>query len=176
MNARRIIMGLIVVFALIQLVPVNRTNPAEPDPIVFKNPQAEAIAKRACYACHSNTNTWDWYSYIAPVSWIYVDHVNEGRSELNFSDIAGTMAGEGGGEGFFARAYADEDGDEGNGNAGAGGAGGVAAEIVDEVAESIQEGSMPPAYYYIMHKNDATLTAADTQILLDGIREALAGR
>ena len=175
MNARRLIMGLIVVFALIQLVPVNRTNPAEPDPIVFKNPQAEALAQRACYSCHSNTNTWDWYSYIAPVSWIYVDHVNEGRSKLNFSDIAGTIAngGEGGGQGFITRAHAEEEeGNEGGEGAGAG----SAAEIVDEIAESMQEGSMPPSYYYIMHKNEATLTATEQQTLIDGVREALAGR
>lgn len=176
---RRIIMGLIVVFALIQLIPVTRTNPAEPDPIVFTDPNAEALAKRACYACHANTNTWDWYSYIAPVSWIYVHHVDEGRSTLNFSDIAGTIAngGERGerGEGMVTRAYADEENESEAGEATQAG-GSRSAEIVEEIAESIQEGEMPPAYYSIMHRADATLTAEEQTILINGIRDALAGR
>ena len=28
---------------------------------------------------------WRWYTYIAPVSWFTVGHVNQGRTELNFS-------------------------------------------------------------------------------------------
>lgn len=179
-SPRRIIMGLIVVFALIQLIPVSRTNPAEPDPIVFTDPKAEALAKRACYSCHANTNTWDWYSYIAPVSWIYVNHVNEGRSTLNFSDIAGTIAngGERGerGEGMVTRAYAEEENEGSAGESTSAGAAGGASEIVDNIAETIQQGEMPPAYFYIMHRADATLTAEEQTILINGVREALAGR
>jgi len=173
-SLKRIIMGLIVVFALIQLVPVQRTNPAEPDPIVFKDPQAEALAQRACYSCHANTNTWDWYSYIAPVSWIYVDHVNEGRRALNFSDIAATIAngGEGGGEGMIRRAHAEEENEGASAEVGAG----SAAEIVENVAETMQKGEMPPSYFYILHRADATLTKDEQTILINGVRDALAGR
>ena len=28
---------------------------------------------------------WRWYTYVAPVSWLTVGHVNDGRAELNFS-------------------------------------------------------------------------------------------
>jgi hypothetical protein len=171
-SIKRILMGLITLFAVIQLIPVNRTNPPEADPIVFTNPQAAAIAQRACYACHANTNTWDWYSYIAPVSWIYIDHVTEGRQKLNFSDIAATIANNAeDGEGMIHRARAEET--EGGETAGATGS---AAEVIDEVAESIQEGEMPPAYFYLMHRDDATMTAEEQTILIQGIRDALAGR
>src|SRR5574341_739920 len=34
---------------------------------------------------NSNKTNWRWYTYIAPVSWFTVGHVNQGRSELNFS-------------------------------------------------------------------------------------------
>ena len=171
-SIKRILMGLIALFAVIQLIPVNRTNPPEADPIVFTNPQAAAIAQRACYACHANTNTWDWYSYIAPVSWIYIDHVTEGRQKLNFSDIAATIANNAeDGEGMIHRARAEET--EGGETAGATGR---AAEVIDEVAESIQEGEMPPAYFYLMHRDDAAMTAEEQTILIQGIRDALAGR
>jgi hypothetical protein len=172
-SIKRILMGLITLFAVIQLIPVNRTNPPEADPIVFTNPQAAAIAQRACYACHANTNTWDWYSYIAPVSWIYIDHVTEGRQKLNFSDIAATIANNAeGGEGMIQRARAEEE-TEGGETAGAAGS---AGEVIDEVAESIQEGEMPPAYFYLMHRDDAAMTAEEQTILIQGIRDALAGR
>jgi len=69
-TARRALYGLIIVIALIQFVPVQHTNPPAPDPVVFADPQAEAIARRACYDCHSNeTVNWPWYAKIAPVSW-----------------------------------------------------------------------------------------------------------
>ena len=179
-SLKRIIMGLIVIVAVIQLIPVTRTNPAEPDPIVFTNPQAEALAKRACYACHANTNAWDWYAYVAPVSWIYVDHVNEGRQALNFSDIAASIAnsGEGGesGEGIPTHSHAEEE-NEGNGSeAGSVGGQGSAAELIDEVAESMQNGEMPPSYFYITHNADATLTSEEQAIIVQGMRDALAGR
>lgn len=40
---------------------------------------------RACNDCHSNQTNWRWYTYVAPVSWLTVGHVNQGREELNFS-------------------------------------------------------------------------------------------
>ena len=44
--------------------------------------------RRACNDCHSNQTVWPWYSHVAPVSWFVIDHVNHGRSHLNFSDWA----------------------------------------------------------------------------------------
>lgn len=45
-----------------------------------------ALFARSCSDCHSNNTYWRWYTYVAPVSWFTVGHVNEGRSELNFSE------------------------------------------------------------------------------------------
>lgn len=164
MNWRRIVAGLIVVFAAIQFVPVDRSHPPVVDPIVFTDANAELIARRSCYDCHSNENVWPWYGNIAPVSWVVAHHVEEGRSILNFSDIAGTIAN--GGEG-------GERGEAGEG--GEGDAGGSASEIVEESAETINEGEMPPAYYLLTHP-DAKLSAADKATLITGIKEALANR
>jgi hypothetical protein len=49
-------------------------------------PQVKAIIDRSCIDCHSNKTRWPWYSNVAPVSWFVIDHVNEGRENLNFSE------------------------------------------------------------------------------------------
>jgi hypothetical protein len=51
-------------------------------------PQMNAILDRSCRDCHSNATVWPWYSRVAPMSWIVVSHVNDGRRALNFSDWA----------------------------------------------------------------------------------------
>ena len=82
------IVALIVLFVLIQLVPYgrNHTNPpvqAEPQ---WDSPETRALAKRACFDCHSNETVWPWYSNIAPISWLTQRDVDEGRQKLNFSE------------------------------------------------------------------------------------------
>jgi len=49
-------------------------------------PEVAGILTRACQDCHSNQTVWPWYSRIAPVSWLTIHDVNEGRGELNFSE------------------------------------------------------------------------------------------
>jgi len=53
---------------------------------VTVDPQVAGILDRACADCHSNKTRWPWYSHVAPVSWFVIDHVNHGRSHLNFSE------------------------------------------------------------------------------------------
>lgn len=78
---------LLIVLVGIQFVPVDRTNP--PVKTVFQGPEpVMQILRQSCYDCHSNQTTWPWYSYVAPVSWMVANHVEEGREELNFSDWA----------------------------------------------------------------------------------------
>jgi len=49
-------------------------------------PEISAVFARSCNDCHSNQTNWRWYTYVAPVSWFTVGHVNEGRQELNLSE------------------------------------------------------------------------------------------
>lgn len=75
-------------FALMQLVPYGRahTNPpviAEPP---WDSPRTRELAARACFDCHSNETKWPWYSHVAPMSWVMQNHVEIGRSVLNFSE------------------------------------------------------------------------------------------
>lgn len=83
--------GIVTVFALgllIQLVPYGRdhVNPpvfAEP---AWDSPATRALAKRACFDCHSNETRWPAYANVAPVSWLVQRDVTEGRAALNFSE------------------------------------------------------------------------------------------
>jgi Haem-binding domain len=48
---------LVVVFVLIQFVPVDRSNPPVESDIPTP-PEVKAILKRACYDCHANDTVW----------------------------------------------------------------------------------------------------------------------
>lgn len=50
--------------------------------------EVEAILKVACYDCHSNYTIYPWYAEIQPVAAWLANHVNEGKREINFSDLA----------------------------------------------------------------------------------------
>ncbi len=87
--------ALIVLFGLIQLIPYGRdhTDPPVVQEPNWDSPQTRALAVRACFDCHSNQTTWPWYSNIAPISWLTVHDVQEGRQRLNFSDFTGSGRG-----------------------------------------------------------------------------------
>ncbi len=50
----------VALFILIQLVPYGRehTDPAASAPFRWSSPQAQVIAKRSCYDCHSDRTKW----------------------------------------------------------------------------------------------------------------------
>ena len=48
--------------------------------------RSRALAQRAGFDCHSNETVRPWYSYVAPVSWMMVKGVEEGRKVYNFSE------------------------------------------------------------------------------------------
>jgi len=84
----RVVLAGAVVFVLLQFLPLGpqRTNPpiiAEPK---WDSPQTRALAKRACFDCHSNETVWPWYSYIAPVSWLVANDALTARRVFNFSE------------------------------------------------------------------------------------------
>jgi hypothetical protein len=79
---------LVLAFVAIQFVPYGRdhVNPpvgAEP---AWDSPETRALAKQACFDCHSNETAWPAYSKVAPVSWVVQRDVSEGRAVLNLSE------------------------------------------------------------------------------------------
>lgn len=81
------VLSLFAALVLIQIIPVgSRVNPpviVEPN---WDTLETRALAKRACFDCHSNETVWPWYSYVAPISWMVVKDVIEGRRVYNFSE------------------------------------------------------------------------------------------
>ncbi len=136
----------IIGFGLIQLIPFghNHTNPPAAKEPTWDSPTTRALAKRACFDCHSNETVWPWYTSVAPVSWLTERDVLEGRQRLNFSDYGG-IRGEGGREG-------------GRGE--------------NEIARVIERGSMPPFYYVWIHPT-AGLTDQEKQQVITGLQNSL---
>jgi hypothetical protein len=81
---------LVLAFVIMQLVPYRVTNPPVSQEPQWDSPRTRALAKAACYDCHSNeTHTYVWED-IAPLSWWITNHVKEGRDALNFSECTGS--------------------------------------------------------------------------------------
>ena len=89
-NWMKIVGGIILAFILMQLVPVDKVNPAvkanEDFVKIHNTPQnVYAVMKKACYDCHSNETVYPSYSKFAPISWSVKNHVNQGRTYMNWS-------------------------------------------------------------------------------------------
>ena len=84
----RIGIGTLVTLLAVQLVPYGRdhTNPPVIGEPMWDAPETRALAKQACFDCHSNETEWPAYASIAPASWLVQHDVDEGRAVLNFSE------------------------------------------------------------------------------------------
>ncbi len=88
------IAGLVILFALIQLIPYghDHTDPPVTNAFKWSAPQTEAIAVRACYDCHSNRTRYWWGVEIAPFSWLAAHDVSDARARVNFSEWNGGLS------------------------------------------------------------------------------------
>ena len=80
----RIALALVALLLLAQVVPLSRDNPPREGEVAAP-PEVRAILERSCYDCHSRDTRWPWYAYVAPVSWLLVRDVHEGREFLDFT-------------------------------------------------------------------------------------------
>jgi hypothetical protein len=97
MNTKRILkvttLAAAAALGLSQLIRPARTNPpvdAQKTLEATAHPPANIVAtlNRACGDCHSSRTSWPWYTNVAPVSWWIINHVNEGRRRVSFSQWA----------------------------------------------------------------------------------------
>jgi hypothetical protein len=134
------IIGIFVLFLLIQLIPYghNHTNPPVVKEPAWNSPQTKALVQAACYDCHSNQTHWYWYTNIAPFSWLVQRDADEGRRRLNFSECG------------VARPN------------------GRPSEGIAEAGRAVLRGSMPPIQYWLIHPQ-ANLSQADRQTLATGL-------
>ena len=82
-----LLIGLAAILVGIQLVPLSRTNPAVVQEPAWDSQETRALFMRACSDCHSNESKWPAYAYVAPMSWLVVRHVNDGREAFNTSEF-----------------------------------------------------------------------------------------
>ena len=135
----KIILGVIGVFAVMQLFRIEKFKHEEPtanDILLYEQPseQVAQLLTETCLNCHSNQITYPWYSEVAPVSWFVVDHVDEGREHLNFSEWGKYKAGK-------------------------------KAHKAEESWEEVEEKEMPLESYVIMH-SEADLTSEEREVLV----------
>lgn len=136
----------VLLFALIQLIPIDRTNPpleGKHNFVEVMNTPIEVrqLLKTSCYDCHSNETVYPSYAYVAPISWSVKHHINKGRRHLNFSEW-GTYNRELK-EGMLKNAIGD-----------------------------LEENRMPLAGYVAQHP-EARLTKAQKKLLMDYFQKVL---
>ena len=83
----RIGFGVLGTLLVIQLVPYGRDhrNPPVTSEPTWDAPETRALARQACFDCHSNETEWPAYSRVAPVSWLIQRDVANGRAVHKFS-------------------------------------------------------------------------------------------
>jgi heme-binding protein len=84
----RILIGLVAIFALIQLVPYGRahSDPRATREVRFASASTQKLFDGACADCHSDHTSWPIYSNVAPVSWLVQNDVDGGRNVMNLSE------------------------------------------------------------------------------------------
>lgn len=87
-RVKRTLLALAALALAIQLIPASHSNPPVVKALVWDSPRTLALARRACYDCHSNEVRWPWYSHLAPASWLIANDVKNARARFNFSEIS----------------------------------------------------------------------------------------
>ncbi|MGH9681676.1 MAG: heme-binding domain-containing protein [Candidatus Acidiferrales bacterium] len=120
------VLAIIVLLILIQIFQPRRTNPPTAasrtiEAHVQIPEDVRGPLRRACGDCHSNQTVWPWYSQIAPISWVVIDDVNQGRRHMNFDDWEALKGPT------------------------------LATTRLTDICKEIQENGMPPFSYRIAH-------------------------
>lgn len=136
----RIVIGLVIIGAGLQLVRPDRANPPvtpgrSVESAAAIPPAVHAILKRSCYDCHSSETRWPWYSGVAPIAWGVAHDVTEGRAQMNLSEWG---------------AYPNR----------------KRIAILEKMCDEVREGAMPLRQYLWLHR-DARLSEADWKSVCD---------
>lgn len=86
-------LGLLIILVLIQFIPMTQNNGSafgvqDITNCVPVSPEVKQLLSTSCNDCHSNATVYPWYSRVQPVGFWLNHHVEEGKSELNFSEFA----------------------------------------------------------------------------------------
>ena len=77
----------------IQFVPygLERAPAPAPHPFQWRSPEAEGLARAACYDCHSSETKWWWAVKVAPFSWLARHDIQDAKRHLDFSAWNGRL-------------------------------------------------------------------------------------
>ena len=89
---RKILLGLLLILVAIQFIrPAKNQSAGISANDISKGynvpENVNEVLKKACNDCHSNNTVYPWYSNIQPVGWWLDGHIDEGKTELNFSEF-----------------------------------------------------------------------------------------
>ena len=151
--AKRIGYFILAAMVLIQFFQPGKNNQSldmtnDISKVVTVPEEVHALLKTSCYDCHSNHTVYPWYANIQPVGWWLKDHIDEGKSHINFQDFALVEAS----ERFPTRALRQD-------------------HKLEEVAETVENGEMPLESYTIIH-GDAKLDASQKKMIVDWVKAA----
>lgn len=137
---RKIFIGLIIIFILMQFIRPPRNNGVEDGPAdlmhTVHTPDSIAhILKTSCYDCHSNHTEYPWYVNINPVGLWLRSHINDGKRAINFSDLSG-----------FSKKKLDH--------------------RMGDIAEEVEKGDMPLGTYTFIHRY-AKLDSGQVKLIKD---------
>lgn len=145
-TVKKVLFWVLVGFALIQFIPVDKTNKPVDQKLNFvttENTPSEVaqLIKNACYDCHSDETVYPKYAQIAPLSWSIKSHVNDGRRHLNFS---------------VWKSYNSD----------------LKKSMLEKSIQTIQNKTMPLPGYTVYHE-EAKLTAAQQTVLTNYFESVL---
>lgn len=88
---RILLITLVVFIIIIQFIPneLPESSFDETKDLLYLEQVPEnirVILKTSCYDCHSNQTEYPWYSHVAPVSWLVIKDIRNGREKVNLSE------------------------------------------------------------------------------------------
>ncbi|MEJ2903396.1 heme-binding domain-containing protein [Pedobacter panaciterrae] len=142
---KKILLGLLVIFILIQFVQPARNKsrqvmPNDISKIVSVPSDVQGILKKACYDCHSNNTEYPWYANMQPMHWFMNNHIQSGKAELNFSEFGS----------YTSRRQQSK---------------------LRSIENSLKDGSMPLNSYTLIHRN-AILTKTEKLLLMNWVQNS----
>ena len=146
---RWIIFGAVVLLGLLLLPLSNLMLDRTPDPALVARLSDSGLAPElptlmtSCVDCHTQRIRKPIYMKIPPASWLIADHIEEARSDFDMEN-----------ELFRENAS-------------------PSLHILEEMTEVLEEGSMPPFSYKLLHW-DAGLSPEEREVLESWIRGARA--
>ena len=89
---KRIVLIIVIILIVIQFIQPSHNNgeamaATDITHAVQVPDSVMQVLKVSCYDCHSNHTNYPWYSKITPVNWWLDNHINNGKSALNFTSF-----------------------------------------------------------------------------------------